>query len=273
MARGHSPLAVGSTLFLCGFFPLGALETPPPPYYIGKTEKVEVRLVTVDVLVLDGRDRTVPDQKAEDFELTVDGGSVPVDTLDATCSEGAAEDPRGLRVGAHSEPPIDSEVPRRIVFALDYLHLPYLPCPDIGPGPCLTHTRALEVLRRFIRDRTQGNEEIMVAVLDGGLRVEQTFTRDRAQVLQTLERIEYDITLWNGHFEHITERPFFGGLEALLEILDAVPGTKAVVLFSGGTGPGLTYDSYFRTLSALASNVRAAIYPVDCMGLFAKRFT
>lgn len=243
------------------------------PVDIGKAESVEVRLVTVDVIVLDKDDRTVPGLTADDFDLEVDGMSREVDTLDETCPEGAAGRPLAGHLADRKELAATGEAPRRIVFAFDYLHLTELPCADGDSRPCLVHTEVLSKLQRALRDQAQGDEEIMIVVLDGALRVEQPFTRDRAQVIETLARMKNDITLWAGHFQHLNETGLFSGLETLVELLDIVPGSKAMVLFSGGAGPSDSYDRDYRRLTDLAALARVSFYPIDCQGLGAKRFT
>jgi len=239
-----------------------------------KIEEVEVRLVTVDVVVLDESDRTVPGLVLGDFELTVDGRPVPVDTLDSRCAAEPIEDPRGrARAGKWTAIPVETDEPRRLVFALDYLHLPILPCPDMSPGPCLKLTEVMEELKRIIPERMEDGEEIMIAALTGGLRIEQPFTTDPREVFRTLERMEYDITLRNGNFSHTTEYPLFRSLEALVEVPGSFPGPKNVVMFSGGSGPGTSYDRDFRTLASMANASRVSFYTVDCLGLYSKRLT
>lgn len=244
------------------------------PLDLGTHETVRVRLVTVDVVVKDRKDRAVPDLAAEDFELEVDGKPVKVDTLDLTCPAGAAESPRAGKIRDWTEPPTGTDAPRRVVLAFDYLHLPILPCPFDGPGdpPCMMHTQVLNHVQRSLRDSPQGDEEIMIVALDGALRVEQAFTRDRSLILETLQRMEKDITLWAGHFDHVTEKPLFNGLQILVDVLDLVPGSKALVLFTGGPGPGDSYDPDFRRLTDLASLARVAFYPIDCQGITGRPF-
>jgi hypothetical protein len=108
----------------------------------------------------------------------------------------------------------------------------------------------------------------MVAALNGGLRVEQPFTSDRSAVVETLRRMQYDVTLYAGHFAHTTEYGFFAGLGALMTLLRATPGPKSVVFLTAGEGPSEDYDGDFARLATLASDAQARIYPVDCRGLF-----
>ena len=74
--------AVSVAIILCPF--VVAQEAP--------SEEVAVRLVLVETLVMDGDRRTVPDLPREDFELKVNGESVPIDTFDVYCPIGAADD-------------------------------------------------------------------------------------------------------------------------------------------------------------------------------------
>jgi hypothetical protein len=132
------------------------------------------------------------------------------------------------------------------------------------------HTQSLREYQAMLAEKTEvRDEELMVVALTGGLRVEQPFTRDRRAVAATLNRMENDVTLWNGNFGHLTELPLFAGLDALLTILHGVPGQKAVVLITAGAGPGNSYQLEFDRLAASASDAQVAIYPVDCRGLFA----
>jgi hypothetical protein len=125
----------------------------------------------------------------------------------------------------------------------------------------------LEQARAMVRHGATAQDRIMVAALDGGLRIEQTFTVDTDRVLATLERMEYDITLWEPAFGHLTEEPFFAGLRALLEVLAFEPGDKGIVLFSNSPAPADESDRAFAELAATAGVARCAIYPVHAAGL------
>jgi VWFA-related protein len=240
-------------LLLLGVSPAAAQqEQPEDPLDLEVEERIEVRLVTVDVLVTDRDGAAVPGLGREDFELQVDGEAVPVDTLDETCSTGFVEEPRARRGGDWPEGPDLAEGTRRIVLAFDYLHL-----------RGLTLTDTYERLRDALATKKAAD----------GVRVEQPFTRSRKQILAALKRMEYDITLWNGMFEHLNEMRLFDNLEALATVLGQFDGPKSVVLFTKGRGPGDLYEPRFQELASLSSESRVAFYPVDCMGLEPPRFT
>jgi len=238
-------------------------------------EHVEVRLVTIDVIALDKDDRTVPGLGKESFRLFADGKETPIDTVDAYCGDAPEAEPQSKALGAWATPPDLPNETRRVVLAFDYLHLPYVICPDVTydprqPRSCLMHTQALQAYQAAIAARPEiHDEEIMVVALTGGLRVEQPFTRDRKAVVEALRRMEYDVTLWNGSFQQTTELGFFRGLEALTTLLRATPGPKSVVLLTAGAGPSNGYDVEFARLATTAGDAQVRFYPVDCRGVFA----
>jgi hypothetical protein len=126
-------------------------------------------------------------------------------------------------------------------------------------------------MMRAVETHSFRDEEIMVAALTGSLRVEQPFTRDRGEVVDALRRMEYDVSLYAGHFAHVNERPLFEGLEALFTVLRDVPGPKAVVLVTAGAGPQvLPENANFDRAAALASDARVSFYPVDVLGMYAR---
>lgn len=233
-----------------------AAGPPPPPIPLPTTERVEVRLVLVDVLVLDAKGRTVPDLRPEDFAATVDGEEVPVDTLDVDCPESAADDAAAVQAGSGGEPAAAGAVPRRLVLVVDDMHLART-----------DRARVLDWVKDVVENRSAPGDEIMVAALDLTLRVEQAFTADRRQVLRTLDRMMHDITLWQPSFAHGSDQPFFDSLQALLGVLEFTPGRKAVVLFSNLGDASRDFDDEFAELAASAVDARAPIYTVHAAGL------
>ncbi len=228
---------------------------PEQPLDIDKVEKEEVRLMILDAIVVDGDGRTVPDLTLEDFEVVNKGGRrVPVDTLDVSCDAGRADDPRSVRRADERRPPAAATNGRKIVLALDYLHLPQLLRADV-----------LDQAQAMVEHGAGPGDEFMVAALNGGLRIEQAFTSDTEKVVRTLRRMQYDITLWEPSFVHLNERSFVDGTTMLFEVLGAVPGPKAVVLYS--TMADVPLDSEFANIAGIAAASRCSIYPVDADGL------
>ena len=99
-----------------------AREEPQDPLDLDVQTEVEVRLVTVDAVVLDRDDRTVPDLTRDDFVLKIDRKPVPIDTFDVACPIGRADDATGLRRKQHDgKPAVDGDAVLQIVDAEERL--------------------------------------------------------------------------------------------------------------------------------------------------------
>lgn len=246
-------------VMLAGGVPAGAAtETardadPETPLEVGATASAEVRMILTDVVVVDRDGRTVPGLTAEDFDVVVGGRPTPVDTVDLDCPGGAVEDVASVRRAGRREP-IGSGEGHSVVFLLDYLHL----------GP-MQREAIFEQIWSMIDNGASGNDEIMLAALTGGLRIEQTFTDDPDELLRSLRRMRHDVTLWNGNYTHLNEFGFVEGLTALLDVLGTIPGRKSIVMYSGMQDVPLMLQ--FEDIAAVAAASRCSIYPVDARGL------
>lgn len=231
-------------------------EPGGPPIELGLEEHVEVQLVLIDVLVLDRRDRTIADLSVADFELHVDGKPVEIESLDVRCPLGSARDARSAWGPDSPGLPIAAPAPdTRIVFVFDYFHMQ-------------SAAEALQAASAALEARGGDGVEHMVVSLGQVLRIEAQFTRDAAKIRQVFERMRVDPALYAGNYGRLTERRFFDRLQMLLDLLERVPGRKAVVLFSGPFQPdGFHHDPAYRSLSALSATSRTAVYPVDTGGL------
>lgn len=248
-------------LLIAGFF-LPALAQQPgseqkqEPLDVDVKEEVQVRLVLIDTVVVDKQGRTVPGLTRDDFEIQVGGELVPVNTLDEHCDAGALDEPRGVRHPRKREQVVSPDAARKIVLVLDYQHLAHI-----------ERAMILEEAMEFVRHTAAGGDEIMVVALTGSIRLEQRFTRDRDEVLASLERMEYDISLWAQDFYHLTEEGFFFGLQSLVTFLETVPGHKSIVFFSNLGSQTDAHDLDFASLSAAAASARCSFYPVQSTGL------
>jgi VWFA-related protein len=228
------------------------------PVETGKVEEERVNLVMVEVLVTDGQGSTVPDLTKDDFELTVQGRPVPIDVFDVTCPEGGVADPENVQRGERREP-IAPDQPRRIALVFDYYHL----------GNTINRTDALRQARASVMLGSTANESLMVVALADGVRVEQRFTTDKAKVVQTLERMEHDASLFARSFGTISPRFFFDNLATVLDVLNVYDGTKALILYSPGIGTSTDWDTLFRDVVERSAAARAPIYPATMGGAVA----
>jgi VWFA-related protein len=268
LLRWLSAISMAVLVALCGAVSLQAQDDPPAtddlppggtareeptrPLDLGTSERETVRLVLLDVMVLDRDGKPVPGLTIDDFDVVAAGRPVAIDTLDVSCR--AAEGPDPTRIATTGEQPEVPRPPRRVAIVVDYQHLGQIQQADV-----------YERAREMVRDGATGDTEIMLAALNGGLRIEQKFTSDPRELASSLKRMEYDVSLWAGKFDHLTERGFVDGMTTLLDVLGAVPGPKAVVLYSAMTDVPL--DLEFQRIAAVASSSRCFIYPVRVGGL------
>jgi len=228
-----------------------AQQETDEPKDTGTTEDVQVNLVLLETLVMDAQDRTVPDLTKDDFRLSVRGRPVEIDTFDVLCPAGVADDPKAVPVKEYRQP-IAPELGRKIVLLFDYYHLD-----RIARVGALRQAAIMSV-----KDKGP-NDEIMVAAMADGLRIEQGFTKNYEQVVRTLGRMEYDLTLYGRDFQPTTERPFFDNLGTLHDVLAQYEGAKAVVMFSLLTHNGRdSWDLWYTEAAQRATAARVAMYPV-----------
>ena len=245
--------AVIAALLLAVAAPAEEQVHEPDPVDSGLVEEVEVKLVLLDVLVLDRKGRTVPSLDRGDFEITVDGRPVKLQSLDLACPGGAAPDVRADRAEARSTP--EQSAPHRIVHAFDYDHMERV---------ALTLEQARQAVRRHSR---QGDEQMLVAI-GPSLRVEQDFTSDPEVLDRALARMHDDLDLYGAHLGRLTDRRFYQRLQSLMDLLDRIDGPKVVVLYSGPfPADGFNHDVEFRRIAGLSARARVALYPVDTGGL------
>lgn len=232
-------------LLVAAWAPAGAVVDEPRPSTV--EEETGVHLVLVDAVVLDRQGRPVGDLTLDDFEVLVDRRIREVDTLDVACDEGGDGAGPAATAARDSGPP-------RVVIALDYQHLRQY-----------RRIAVLESLGDELAHVVPPGAEVMVAALTGALRIEQAFTTDLDAVAASLDRMAHDVSLWQPDFRHANEEGFTEGLTALFDVLESVPGPKAVALYSEMQDVPL--DSEFARLAARAAAARCAVYAVDAAGL------
>ncbi len=252
-------------LSLISLLPPAARAAEQKPLPSDLTEKVEVRLVILDVVVVDRQGRPVPGLSKDDFRLMVEGEATPVDTFDVECEAPAetkapaapAEEKGGGPAGTDlAGVQARAAEPRRIVFALDYAHVGARWRPAV-----------LRAVKRMVSESEGPTDQFMVAALTGSLRVEQNFTADRAEVLRALDRMGKDVTLWADEFNHRTDEQYLDGLIALMQVLDAEPGSKAVVFLSNVDDLKGEIEGRMTNLAGLAGSARVSLHTVSARGL------
>lgn len=234
-----SRLLRGLSVFLtAGLAANHATVEPPRKVNRGLTESIEVSLVIIDVQVLDRKGNPVRGLAAKDFDVAVDGRTVPIVSFDAACSE-------------LSEKP-------DLVLVFDYQHLGHI-----------QRARAIDSAQRALDHSPVRDMQVMVAALTGGLRVVQAFTGNRDQISSVLFGMRDDPTLFAGTFSHTNENGFVRGMSSLFDVVATVPRPKAILLYSAMAD--LPFDSQFQDLAAMAATARSVIFPVDVEGMIGPR--
>lgn len=157
----------------------GSSGVPVPGTFFG--EALDVELVNVEVFVSDRQGRPVLDLEAGELRVFEDGRPVEI-THFSLVGDGASE------AGSSAEPPppapepalaeagaADAQ-PARVALFIDDVH--------VGPA---SRARVFEQVWRTLQEVLRPEDEVMVAVYDGGLRVLTPFTRDRDRLFQALE--------------------------------------------------------------------------------------
>ncbi|ANM29862.1 hypothetical protein ABI59_10145 [Acidobacteria bacterium Mor1] len=243
--------------FLCAALLAGAAlaDVDDKPLDLGTTEQTAVRLVLMDVVVVDRQGNTVEGLELDDFEATYRGNLARIDTLDVDCSAGSLADPKAIGLQAKREPLPVPENGRRTVMLFDYMHL-----------SMLSRANSLKHAERTINEMQGERDEIMLVALTGGLRIEHSFSNDRNSLLAAIDRMRHDVSLWNGNFSHLNESGFVTAMKGLMSALEAVPGRKSLVMFSSMQDVPLDFE--FEEIAAMAANSRCSIYPIDSRGMF-----
>ena len=233
-------------------------EENDAPLEVGLEEQIEVQLVLVDFLVLDRKERTVPDLTADDFVLVVRGREIDIHSLDLDCPVGAAPEPLPGKA-FRPLPSAPTSRPRRMVIVFDYYHM---------GNAAETFDHVEQMLDKW----PVGGEEHMVVSLGEVVRIESPFSTDLDDVRWAVQRMRNDPALYAGNYARLTERRFFDRIEVLFDLLERWEGRKSIVLFSGPfLSDGFFHDPTFKRLSALSVATRTAIYPVDTGGLRTSR--
>ena len=247
--------AVLALMLLVGASP--RTEAVDRPLVIDRQETVEVRLVLVDLMVLDRQGKAVAGLGKDDFTLLIQNRPVEIDTLDVFCDRieqtRAIEQSVPVAVGGADRP--------RIVLLFDYYHM------DMGD-----RIDALEHAGKIVGSLPgETVDEVMIAVLTDGLRVLQPFTTDQEKLSAALLSMKEDVTIWARIFDPpyrpLTEQGYFKDLGRLMDVLMGYEGRKAVVMFSSFLGNSDQDDLWYLDVAHRAAESRTLLYPVYARGV------
>jgi hypothetical protein len=103
-------------------------------------------------------------------------------------------------------------------------------------------------------------DEIMIAAIAPRLRVEQRFTNDPQQVLDSLDRMFHDATLFAANMTNATGAEYLDALTSLMDVLEPYDGAKAVVMYSAAVSRGDVTVADFEDIGRRAASARTMIY-------------
>jgi VWFA-related protein len=226
-------------------------DTQSQPIRSDVQETEKVRLVMVETLALTHKQVTVSDLTKDDFEMKVGGKPVEIDTFDVLCPIGDLPDPGALKKGDPMPALMAPQMDRKIVLVFDYFSIP------IENRPLV-----LDAAKWMVNAFKTPAEEIMVVAFTDRLRIEQRFTKDKEAVLETLTRMEHDVTLWAREFGlGTTGQTYLENMAVLMEVLEAYDGAKIAVLYSQLVANPQTRDIWHWDVAMRAPYARTAIYP------------
>jgi VWFA-related protein len=215
--------------------------TPRPPVVV----RASTVLVRVDAVVLDGKDHPVTDLKAEDFEIVESGRRPPI----THCEYVEVSSPVPPRA-ARTAPSGAVTLPRRE----DVRRVVVLVADDLGlSSEGMSFTK--EALTSFVDAHMGTGDLVAILRTGGGMGVLEQYTTDRALLRASIAQLQYNGLAHQAKSprEIVEERPGAASpeeialegqrqavlsvrkvktLRAVVEGLRALPGRKAMIVFS-----------------------------------------
>jgi VWFA-related protein len=257
---------------------LASVQAPQPPEF-----RSDVRLIRLDVSVVDGRGRPIAGLLPGDFTISEDGRPAEITYFEAV-EDGAAvpqEEPSASDAGA---PPAGS-APRRVVLLVD--------------AAFMTHgqlVRARESAARYLREETRDGDWVRIVNMATGAVRDGSIPDDRLRLEAAARSLSRRTSPWDAEFQAdgmadtfesepgpglpsnaLTQERFLsvfskasgllGTLESLFVQLQGLPGRKAVVMISPGFPQLLHFDRQIERVASMAREATATIYFVDVFGL------
>jgi VWFA-related protein len=179
------PLPLASALLLAGWTSIPASAAPPPaaPSF---GETVEVNVVNVEVYVTDRAGHRVNGLTKNDFTLSEDGRKAEVANflevqrkVQATPAVAGGSSPAAATAVASPAAVASGESAMSLVIFVDDVH--------IRPEH---RTRAVDQIRKFLRENVRAGDQVMLATYDTRLHDRQTFTADRDALDTALQEVE-----------------------------------------------------------------------------------
>ncbi|HUP45694.1 MAG TPA: VWA domain-containing protein [Thermoanaerobaculia bacterium] len=150
------------------------------------TENIDVRVINIDVVVTDRRGVPVTGLTRNDFEIFENNVPKPISNFYEVEGARPVNDPRDGQIvdapAVPAAPVAAADVPdhmrRRVIFYIDNLSL----------AP-FNRNRVFQQMKEFVKESMRAGDEAMIATFNRSMKVRIPFTRDIAQIEQTLDII------------------------------------------------------------------------------------
>ncbi|MCB1033476.1 MAG: VWA domain-containing protein, partial [Acidobacteria bacterium] len=162
-------------------------ETSKDPWPAVFSDRTEVNIVNVDVVVTDKEGRPVPNLRPEDFILLSEGEPVEISNFFAVQRgevmplEVVAEEP-AAGVPAATEEPVPPPAPKRHLNLILFVD-------DANISPA-NRKRVFDRLREFLLSDWKDDMRVMVVANGSGIELVQPFTEIPHEVFSALERLQ-----------------------------------------------------------------------------------
>lgn len=222
-------------------------------------ERIDVRVINVDVVVTDRRGNPVSGLTKDDFEIYENGTKKVISNFyeveGQKAKNIAVEVPGEPAAATAVKPPVDEineDLKRRIIFYVDNLSL----------AP-FNRNRVFQQMKDFVKQAMRPGDEAMIATYNRSMKIRVPFTRDANQIISMIDAISKESGLgvaakseWRQTQDRIREagsyeeavtiartyassnehdlRQSVASLNGLLTTLAGVEGKKILVLTSEG---------------------------------------
>ncbi|HXW18648.1 MAG TPA: VWA domain-containing protein [Candidatus Acidoferrales bacterium] len=254
-------------------------------------------LVRIDVEVTDRSGAPIKGLRADQFSVTDNGKPQPITTFlysDIEAVERAApETQTPVTIPIDPATPLPEDAVSNAVRDRRLLVLFF----DLTSMETDDLIRAHDAAQKFIDKQMTAADLVSIVVFGNRLSVWADFTNDRKVLSKAVAQLtanassqladnlyaaaqngEYDVQEYTGAAYTADETEFnvfntdqkLAAVEGLANVLDAIPGRKAIVQFSGGiTQTGEENRTELRSATDAANRSDVSIYSIDARGLFA----
>jgi VWFA-related protein len=219
------------------------------------TMRVDVELVTAEVVVLDKKGKPVHDLKKDSFRLYEDGKQQEIVSFDEVNGESGEEASTGL-------PDASGNIRRgkTVMLLFDDRTIPY---------SHIQETR--DAAERFVQEHMQPQDLFAVVTNSLSLEILQNFTDDPEKILAAIRRKAVPSSIQSSDKSRLEQSGigFIRSLDSLSQSVERIRGRKAILLFSQNItlSPGPENQKTYLKMVNSARKANAIFFTVEPQGL------